>query len=103
MLFGMGPVSLLLLSSLHPKIHTRDRFVVKFKVHHIKYASHSTLYFKLPPSKNLLHGVRPCDRVPPVSQIKGGSQVLKIRQIPDAFWDGARELVAKKVSASKCT
>ena len=57
MLFGMGPVSWLLLRNLHPNVHTRVRFGVKFKVHHIESALHSTLYCKFPPSMNLLQGV----------------------------------------------
>ena len=34
MLFGMGPVTLLLNRFLHPDIHTRVEFGVKFNVHH---------------------------------------------------------------------
>ena len=41
-------------------------------------------------------GVRPCDKDPPISHTKGGSQVLQIRQIPDAVWDEACELVERK-------
>ena len=47
------------------------------------------------------NGVGPCDRNPPISHTKGGSQVLKICQIPNAVWDGASEIVAIKISASK--
>ena len=103
MLFGMRPVSWFPEKDLHPNVRKRVRFGVKFKVHHMKYALHSTLYFKVPPTKNLLHGVRPWDRVPPVSHTRGSSQVFKVRQIPDVVWDGACEIVAIKVSAPKCT
>ena len=48
-------------------------------------------------------GVSHCVRFPSTSYTKGGSQFLKIRQIPDAVWDGAREVVARKISATKIT
>ena len=57
MLSGMWPVSWFIKRNLHPNVHTWVRFGVKFKVHHIKSALHSTLYFKFPTSMHLLQGV----------------------------------------------
>ena len=48
-------------------------------------------------------GVRSCDRVPPISQTKGSSQISKRCQFPDAFWDVACDIVVSKNSASKYT
>ena len=48
-------------------------------------------------------GVRSCDRVPPISQTKGGSHKYKIRHIPDTVRDRACELVMTKISAPKYT
>ena len=45
MLFGMEPVKLLTCRALHPNVQKQAGFVVKFNVHHIKYALHSALYF----------------------------------------------------------
>ena len=48
MLFGMAPVSWLNPRFLHPNILTWVGFGVKFNVHHIKYALHSTeIYLSL--------------------------------------------------------
>ena len=46
------------------------------------------------------NGVGPCDRNPPISHTKGGSQVCKRCQNPDAAWDGARQIAVYKFSAS---
>ena len=43
----------------------------------------------------------PCERDPPIYNKKGGSQVLKNCQIPNAVRDGAAQLVAFKISVPK--
>ena len=47
MLWGMDPVKLFALSSLHPNIQTQIGCGAKFNAHRIKYALHSAIYFQV--------------------------------------------------------